>query len=199
MAHSMNSHCNKCQAIQGFFLKSVNAPECVIDILAHGSWSISVVSIVNMVHTLTKDHKKELKKLSETGLCVIAYDNLDFDFGVKEPTVENAGTFASITMGSFIQLTPDTTLGNLSFLRELWERSDLNPCGPKDSMPPTPPPYEYVVDQIKDAPMSILQCCGSLRVYWWRITSSPSIKTFLVLCHHQNGFLSPSQFSNQLE
>ena len=151
MAHSTNSHCNMFQAIQGFFLKSINAPKCVVDVLAHGSWSISVVSIVNMVHTLTKEHKKELKKLSETGLCVIAYDNLDFDFGVKEPMVENAGTFASITTGSFIQLTPDTTLGNLSFSRELWERSNLNPCGPKDSTPPTPPPYEYVVDWIKDA------------------------------------------------
>src|SRR5258708_30729354 len=119
--------------------------------VGNGSWSICVVSIVNMVHALTKEHKKELKKLSETGLCVIAYDNLDFDFGVKEPMVENAGTFPSITTGSFIQLTPDTTLGNLSFSRELWERSNLNPHGPKDSTPPTPPPYEDVVDQIKDA------------------------------------------------
>ena len=120
MAHSTNSHCNMFQAIQGFFLESVNVPEHVIDILAHGGWSISVVSIVNMVHALTKECKKELKKLSETGLCAIAYDNLNFDFGVKEPMVENAGTFTSITTGSFIQLTPDTTLGNLSFSRELW-------------------------------------------------------------------------------
>ena len=109
------------------------------------------MSIVNMVWVLTKEQKQEIRQLSQTGLCAIAYDNLNFDFHMKEPTVENAGTFASITTGSCIQLTPDTMLDDISFSRELWERSDLNPCGPKDSMPPTSPPYEYVVDQIKDA------------------------------------------------
>src|SRR5258708_28122097 len=162
MANSTNSHCNAFQAVQGFFLESVNAPKRIIDVLAHGGWSISVVSIVNIVWALTKEQKQEIRKLSQTGLCAIAYDNLDFDFCMKEPTVENAGTFASITTGSFIQLTPDTMLDDISFSRELWERSDLNPCGPKDSMPPTSPPYEYVVDWIKDA----LPCVNSA-ILWF--------------------------------
>ena len=80
MVNSMNSHCNAFQAVQGFILESVNAPEHVIDVLAHGGWSISVVSIVNMVWVLTKEWKQEIRKLSQTGLCAIVYDNLNFDF-----------------------------------------------------------------------------------------------------------------------
>ena len=64
--------------------------------------------------------------------------------------MENAGTFASITTVSFIQMTPDTTL-DVSFSRELWERSDLNLNGPKDSMPPIPPPHKFIVYWIKEA------------------------------------------------
>src|SRR6266436_2909566 len=80
MANSTNSHCNAFQAVQGFFLESVNAPKRIIDVLAHGGWSISVVSIVNMVRVLTKEWKQEIRKLSQTGLCAIVYDNLNFDF-----------------------------------------------------------------------------------------------------------------------
>ncbi|KAF8340420.1 uncharacterized protein EI90DRAFT_2906461, partial [Cantharellus anzutake] len=127
MANSTNSRCNAFQAVQGFFLESVNAPEHVINVLAHGGWSISVVSIVNIVRALTKERQGEIRKLSRTGLCALAYDNLDFDFSVKEPTVENAGSFASITTGTFIQLTPDTMLDDLCFSKELWEKSPLNP------------------------------------------------------------------------
>ncbi len=145
-----NKHCNVFQAIRGFFLESINAPKHVIDILAHGRWSISVVSIVNMVQALTKECKKEFKKLSDTGLCAIAYNNFNFNFSVKEPMVENLGTFASIMTGSFIELTPDT-MDDLAFSRELWERSDLNPCGSNDSMPPMPPLPVYVSNQIKDS------------------------------------------------
>ena len=38
MVNSTNSHCNAFQAVQGFFLESVNAPEHIIDVLAHGGW-----------------------------------------------------------------------------------------------------------------------------------------------------------------
>jgi len=54
--NSTNSQCNAFQAIQGFFLESINAPECIINVLAHGSWSISVPTVVKMVQALTKDH-----------------------------------------------------------------------------------------------------------------------------------------------
>ena len=84
-----------------FFLESVNAPECIINVLAHGSWSISVPTVVKMVQALMKDHQCIIWDLSTNGLCAIAYDNLDFYFKVKEPTLENPGGFASITTGTF--------------------------------------------------------------------------------------------------
>src|SRR5258708_989884 len=51
--------------------------------------SISVATIVNMVKALTREHQSILWELSMDGLCTIAYNNLDFDFKVKEPTLEN--------------------------------------------------------------------------------------------------------------
>jgi len=55
LAHSMNTWCNAFQAVQGFFLESVNTPEHVINVLAHGGWSVSVPSVVNMVRSLTAE------------------------------------------------------------------------------------------------------------------------------------------------
>jgi len=60
IANSTNSCCNAFQAIQGFFLESMNAPEHIINVLAHGGWSVSVMSIVNMVKALTKEQKSIL-------------------------------------------------------------------------------------------------------------------------------------------
>jgi len=56
IANSANSQCNAFQAIQGFFLESINAPEHIINVLAHGGWGISVPTVVKMVQALTKDH-----------------------------------------------------------------------------------------------------------------------------------------------
>src|SRR5258705_2541188 len=56
IANSANSHCNAFQVIQGFFLELVNAPECIINVLAHGGWSVSVATVVNMVKALTREH-----------------------------------------------------------------------------------------------------------------------------------------------
>src|SRR5258707_9975456 len=61
IANSTNSCCNAFQAIQGFFLESMNAPEHIINVLAHGGWSVSVTSIVNMVKALTKEQKSILR------------------------------------------------------------------------------------------------------------------------------------------
>src|SRR5258708_1892472 len=139
IANSANSHCNAFQAIQGFFLELVNAPEHIINVLAHGGWSISVATVVNMVKALTREHQSILQELSMDGLCTIAYDNLDFDFKVKEPTLENPGGFASITTRTFVLLSPETKLSDLQFSKELWEKSSLNPNGPKESTPPSAP------------------------------------------------------------
>src|SRR5258708_4493170 len=151
IANSTNSCCNAFQAIQGFFLESMNAPEHIINVLAHGGWSVSVTSIVNMVKALTKEQKSILRGLSTDGLCAITYDNLDFNFKDKEPTLQNPGGFASNTTGSFVTLSPETTLSSLQFSKELWEKSSLNPHGTKDSVPPSIPTPKYIMGQIIEA------------------------------------------------
>ena len=139
LVNNLNQRCNMFQAIQGFFLDSANAPRHVINVLSWGGWSVSVESIYHIVHSVTDSLRENLRKLSETGLCAMAYNNLDFDFKTKEPSNQNQGTFSSITMATFIPLTYGTTLNDLRYLKELWERSTLNPNNPRDSRLPTPP------------------------------------------------------------
>src|SRR5258708_40285200 len=110
--------------------------------------SISVATIVNMVKALTREHQSILWELSTDGLCTITYDNLDFDFKVKEPTLENPGGFASITTGTFVLLSPKTKLSDLQFSKELWEKSSLNPNVPKESTPPSVPTPRYIMAHI---------------------------------------------------
>ena len=119
LANSMNSWCNAFQAVQGFFLESINTPEQVINMLAHGGWSISVVSVVKMVRSLTVEQQEIIQEFSKDGLCALAYDNLDFDFKLKEAMLENRGTFESITTGTFISLGHGMMLDDLHFSNEL--------------------------------------------------------------------------------
>ena len=112
--------------MQGFFLDSTNAPQRVVDVLSQGGWSISAESITRMVRSVTEDRRKFLKTLSDTGLCAIAYDNLDFSFDTKEPSDRNQGTFQSIMTGTFIPLSHNVALNDIQYQRELWEKSPLN-------------------------------------------------------------------------
>ena len=107
--------------------------------LAHGGWCVSMTSIANTIKTLKKERHEIIRDLGKDGLCVLAYDNLDFDFKVKEPTLENPGSFISITTVMFIPLGHGTMLEDLCYSRELWERSMLNPHGLKDVSPAQPP------------------------------------------------------------
>jgi len=73
------------------------------------------------------------------GLCVMAYDNLDFDFKTKEPSDQNQGTFLSITTATFIPLTYGATLNDL-----------------RDSRPPTLPDQPYLFDRIQEQQDNVL-------------------------------------------
>ncbi|KAF8317294.1 uncharacterized protein EI90DRAFT_2943471, partial [Cantharellus anzutake] len=151
LANSTNSRCNAFQAVQGFFLESVNTPERVINVLAHGGWSVSVMSMMNMVKSLTVERQKIIRDLSKDGLCALAYDNLDFDFKPKEATLENPGTFESITTGTFIPLGHSTTLDDLRFSDELWRKSSLNPQGTKDVTPSHLPSQKYILKRVGES------------------------------------------------
>ena len=91
---------------------------------------MSLVSIYHIVQSVTGSLKESLKKLSDPGLFAMAYNNLDFDFKMKEPSDQNQGTFSSITTATFIPLTYGTMLDDLRYLKELWEKNSLNPNNP---------------------------------------------------------------------
>jgi len=84
-----------------------------MNVLAHGGWCVSIPSIVNIIRSLTKEQHNIIKDLGRDGLCALAYDNLDFDFKVKEPTLENPGSFSSIMTGTFIPLGHGTMLDDI--------------------------------------------------------------------------------------
>ena len=151
LANSTNARCNAFQAVQGFFLESVNTPKHVINVLAHGGWSISSMSICNMVKSLMKEQQTLLKGLSSTGLFSIAYDNLDFDFKAKEPTIEHQGSFESITTATFIPLTHGATQDDLHFSQKIWEESPTNPDSVKDSRPCPPPHTNYIFSRLRES------------------------------------------------
>ena len=134
-----------------FFLESGNTPEHVINVLTHGGWCMSMVSTANIIRSLTKEHHDIIKDLGRDGLCALAYNNLDFDFKVKESTLENLGTFSSITTGMFIPLGHGTMLDDIHYSRELWERSSLNPQGPRDISPAQPPSQKYLMKQVAES------------------------------------------------
>ena len=113
LVNNSSQWCNAFQAIQGFFLDLTNVWRHVIEVLLHGGWSVSADSIYHMVQSVTDSLKENLKKLLDTGLCAMAYDNLDFDFKTKEPSNQNQGTFSSIMTATFIPLTYGATLNDL--------------------------------------------------------------------------------------
>ena len=116
--------------------------------VAGNSWNVVRAGMfpdTNTIKTLMKEQHEIIRDLGKDSLCVLAYDNLDFDFKVKEPTLENPGSFISITTRMFIPLGHGTMLEDLCYSRELWERSTLNPHGLKDVSPVQPPSQKYLV------------------------------------------------------
>ena len=155
---SMSQLCNAFQVIQGFFLKSVNAPERLINALSCSGWSISNQSIHNMIKSTTQEQKAKIRELRHSGLFAIAYDNLDFSFKTKQPTVENQGSFVSITTGTFIPLTHSATKADFEYSSELWDKSSLNLVGMEDTKSELMPSFHYIHECITNASPMIQSC-----------------------------------------
>src|SRR5258708_23479009 len=107
-----------------------------------------------MVKSLTMETQQIIQELLKDGLCAIAYDNLDFDFKLKEVTIENPGTFESITTGTFILMGHGATL-DLWFSDKLWKKSSLNPQGAKDVTPSQPPSDKYLLKQVVESMLPV--------------------------------------------
>ncbi|KAG2110196.1 hypothetical protein BD769DRAFT_1334142, partial [Suillus cothurnatus] len=70
----------------GIFFHSTSIPQKVIDVLAHAGLLISITSIHNAIHSMSKEIAANIKQ----GICIwslkvsVAYDNFDINFKTSE-------------------------------------------------------------------------------------------------------------------
>ncbi|KIK59954.1 hypothetical protein GYMLUDRAFT_168640, partial [Collybiopsis luxurians FD-317 M1] len=77
LGHSTNHHFNSLQCIVGLFLESRQAPEIIVELVAHMGVSVSNSSLCNMIRSL---HIKARNRLKTLPLTNKIYDNYDIDF-----------------------------------------------------------------------------------------------------------------------
>ncbi|KIO32746.1 hypothetical protein M407DRAFT_50529, partial [Tulasnella calospora MUT 4182] len=104
LMQSSNEHCNMLQTIIGFFLNSVHTPSRVIDLLSHAGISVAASTLLKMDESLIGQCKEKIIQAWKGFLIGTAYDNLDFTFKTKQPTLENGGRFLSTTSATFLPL-----------------------------------------------------------------------------------------------
>ncbi|KAJ3858059.1 hypothetical protein EV359DRAFT_8204, partial [Lentinula novae-zelandiae] len=83
LGHSTNRNFNSLQCIVGLFLESKQAPEIIIELVAHMGVSVSLGSLQNMIQSLHSKARDRLKNLPGTNKI---YDNFDIDFSKGQPT-----------------------------------------------------------------------------------------------------------------
>ncbi|KAG1825586.1 uncharacterized protein BJ212DRAFT_1294993 [Suillus subaureus] len=79
----------------GIFFHSMGVPQKVIDVLAHVGLSISITSIHNAVHLMSKEIAANIKQGIQSLKVSFAYDNFDINFKTSEPTIGHHLTFVS--------------------------------------------------------------------------------------------------------
>ncbi|KAJ6540519.1 hypothetical protein B0H19DRAFT_959500, partial [Mycena capillaripes] len=90
MMQSTNQQSNMLESVIGIFLHASNTPSKVIETLARMGISISLDSIHNAVHSLSRETFERLRTMGQTLLVSYAYDNFDINFPHAIPTVENS-------------------------------------------------------------------------------------------------------------
>ncbi|KAG6906876.1 hypothetical protein DXG01_011522 [Tephrocybe rancida] len=127
MMHSTNQRCNALQTLLGIFLHACNAPQTIIEFMAHLGVSISTTAINSAISNLSKESARELKRLGRTLLTAYAYDNIDMDLKHTVPTIEHPSTtLIHLTSVTLIPLEHGIKKEYLDCSRELWEKSVLN-------------------------------------------------------------------------
>ncbi|KAG1748996.1 uncharacterized protein EDB91DRAFT_1079107 [Suillus paluster] len=71
---SSNERCNYLQGLLGIFFHLMSVPQKVIDVLAHMGLSISVISIHNVIHSMSKEIAANIKQGIDNpnALCCLA-------------------------------------------------------------------------------------------------------------------------------
>ena len=134
--HSSNVRCNALQSLVGVFLHSCNAPETIMEMLAHMGLSISVTTVNAAVANLSREAEVGIRTLGETVLAAYAYDNLDVDLKHQVPTAEKPQeSLTHITTGTMIPLYHGINRRDLDCADILWNSYYRNPNVKMEDLP----------------------------------------------------------------
>ncbi|KAG8989616.1 hypothetical protein FRB90_002167, partial [Tulasnella sp. 427] len=125
---SSNSRCNALQTVVGLFAHSCNAPERIVEMMAHAGLSVSPQSSRNMLKSMSTESRKKLRLQTSKSPVAIAYDNLDISFKTEQPTVEGGNSHqVHMTTGTYFPLMHGVRPEALRFSQQLWAASEINP------------------------------------------------------------------------
>ncbi|KAJ7442353.1 hypothetical protein B0H11DRAFT_1749235 [Mycena galericulata] len=137
MMQSTNQQSNMLESVIGIFLHASNTPSKVIEALARMGVSISVDSIHNAVHSMSRETYQRLRTMGQTLLVSYTYDNFDINFPNTVPTVEKStDTLTHMTSGGLIYMEHGVKEEDLKCSEELWKNNPLNPDFDARSAPP---------------------------------------------------------------
>ncbi|KAJ7192666.1 hypothetical protein GGX14DRAFT_577968 [Mycena pura] len=137
LMQSTNQQSNILQSVIGIFLHASNTPSKVVETLARMGISISVDSIRNAVHSLSRETYHRLRDMGQTLLVSYAYDNFDINFPNVVPTVEKStDSLTHMTSGGLIVLEHGVKPDDLRCSEELWKTNPLNPESDASKAPP---------------------------------------------------------------
>ena len=124
---SSNQKCNALPSMIGLFCHSTNAPELVIETLAHAGLCISTTSIHSMVNSLSTKSADNIRSLAQTLTASFAYDNFDMEFKSYIPSIEKHGDSLKHATSAIIFPLINTTPQDLLCSDELWGTDPINP------------------------------------------------------------------------
>ncbi|KAJ6586746.1 hypothetical protein B0H10DRAFT_1925747 [Mycena sp. CBHHK59/15] len=137
VSSSTNQQSNMLESVIGIFLHASNTPSKVIETLARMGISISVDSIHNAVHSLSRETYERLRAMGQTLLVSYTYDNFDINFPHVVPTVENStDTLTHMTSGGLIYMEHGVKTEDMRCSEELWKKNTLNPQFDARKAPP---------------------------------------------------------------
>ncbi|KAJ7710452.1 hypothetical protein B0H17DRAFT_1155424 [Mycena rosella] len=153
LMQSTNQQSNMLASVIGIFLHASNTPSKVIETLARMGISISVDSIHNAVHSLSRETSQRLRTMGQTLLVSYAYDNFDINFPNVVPTIEKStDTLTHMTSGGLIYLEHGVKAEDLKCSEELWKTNPLNPEFDARKAPP-PRTVPEMIEQIPTVQM----------------------------------------------
>ncbi|KAG2158703.1 uncharacterized protein EDB93DRAFT_1245927 [Suillus bovinus] len=125
---SSNERCNYLQGLLGIFFHSTSVPQKVIDVLAHAGLSMSITSIHNAIHSMSKEIAANIKQGIQSLKVSFAYDNFDINFKTLEPTIGHRSTFVSATSATSLPLVGVDNPDMLRCSAALWATDSHNPA-----------------------------------------------------------------------